>query len=208
MLPLGPKVTFFGLATADDLLIQPIGTSIDGIPIYERMGGSGWRIIVEGKPGASGAKIGVGGTFPAVSQSPYRSDLQIQANRQLGDGSTYVCDRGPQLPIGGIPAVNPPDFGLSDAISDAINDFACRFEAHSESGSACTQFGSGFAFVMMPPRVPNDDPSAWSRMQFCSVPAVGFEMRFPPGQDTLLTVRMVDVLGNPGNQAQIIVRVQ
>lgn len=207
-LPTGPKVTFFGLATADDLLIEPIGTTIDGIPIYERRGSSGWRIIVEGKPGSSGARVGVAGTYPGMSQNPYRADLQIQSNRQLGNGSTYVCDRGPQAPIGGIPAINPPDFGPSDAVTDAINDFACRFDAHSESGSACTMFGSGFAFVMMPPRVPNDDPSSWSRMQFCSVPSVGFEMRFPAGQDTLLTVQLTDTQGNVGDQEQIVVRVE
>ena len=58
--------------------------------------------------------------------------FQIVASRALGNGSAAMCDdRAPAEPIGGVPAVNPPMFGGSQAVSNAINDLSCRFDARS-----------------------------------------------------------------------------
>ena len=46
--------------------------------------------------------------------------------------------------MAGVPAVNPPDFGPTQAVANALNDLACNFTAASSKDSACTQdqFGS------------------------------------------------------------------
>ncbi len=92
--------------------------------------------------------------------------------------------------------MNPPDFGPSDAITDILNDFACRFDDHPNIESACTfnELGN-FAFQR-----PNTE------RQFCSAPSIGTELELPSGQ-TFFTVQLRDTAGNVGNQKQLIVRV-
>jgi hypothetical protein len=126
------------------------------------------------------------------------ADFQMVASRPLGNGSAAVCDDGPapDEPIGGVPAVDPPDFGSSQTSIDAINDLACRFDTHLTTTTACTKNALGnFSFVR---------PD--TLIQYCTAPALGAELALPSG-DTTLTLQIRDTSGNIGNQAQIIVRV-
>jgi hypothetical protein len=130
-------------------------------------------------------------------------DLQIQVNRPLGNGSALVCDDGHfQLEIGGVPAINPPGFAANQTTSDRLNDLGCRFlnGAGQPVGRACNdkfaciRFQDGrFGCV-----------SAQAQRQFCG--QISQNLEFPDG-DTLVTARVNDVDGNPGPQAQIIIRV-
>ena len=197
--PQGPIVTFFGLARADESLVLPSGTTPEGVPIYRWPIGNGFRIVAEGGFGESQE-------FPATSSFSSGgfefADLQIQSTRALGDGSTALCDRdGPGA--GGVPAINPPSFQELPPILTSVNDFSCRFvdgsgafRGRTNGSDSCVQNppDSGvFNFV---------DPR--SRVQFCAL--VDRPIRFPSG-DTLLTVRLRDILGSVGFERQIVVRV-
>ena len=124
-------------------------------------------------------------------------NFQILVSRALGNGSTLVCDNGPDPPIGGVPAVDPPQFGGDQNVANAINDLACRFDARTTTGDACTRNASqDAAFV-----------NAATRVQFCPQLGIGSELAFPDG-DTRVTARVTDAIGQPGFPASIIIRVQ
>jgi hypothetical protein len=105
------------------------------------------------------------------------------------------CDKG----MGGIPGINPPNFS-PDAnptpgfISNALNDFACRFQALSP-GFACTYVDSSGGA-----RTVNENAT----VQFCDT--VANVAAFRPG-DSIVTVQLRDTAGNIGPTAQIVVRV-
>lgn len=170
---------------------------VGGIPVYNRLVGSGFLIVIEGRRGRSNRQIGTV-VFNSDPENPgARPDVQLQSRNKLGNGSTLVCDRGPapDAPVGGVPAINPPSYDMTQAISDALNDFGCRFDVHITTADACTKDDLGnFAFA-----------NSMTATQFCSVPAVGVELLFPSG-DTELTVQLRDQGGNIGNQAKLIVR--
>lgn len=190
----GPVITYFGLARADDVLVEPTGTTDTGSRLFTRPSGSGFRLVVEGKPGTSGRPVG---------QSFYQSDLasaadlQIQATRPLGNGSAAVCDRPlPDIPGGGVPAINPPSFEATATNIATLNDFSCRFvEGARVSVDSCVKF------------LPTEDyhfVDSSSMLQFCVL--IDGSMVLPPG-DTTLTVRLRDDSCNPGPPAQITVHV-
>ncbi len=133
----------------------------------------------------------VGSTLQ-VDPSVQRPDLQLENTQNMGAGSTAVCDIGPGG--GGIPGINPADFGPSQFVSNALADFACRFEFHLPA-SPCTLDGNGIEATIGPVA-----PTA----QFCD--QVSATAAFPEG-DSLLTVQLADVVGNIGPTAQIVVRV-
>jgi len=188
------------LIQPNDELIDPVGTNPSGIKIYERPFGSGFSIVVEAGRGISNSNVALS-AFDEFG----RPDLQIQVNRPLGNGSALVCDDGHFLiELGGIPAVNPPNFSDDQVVSDRLNDFGCRFVDGTgrpmgrscSDKTACIRFEDGhFGCV---------SPSDVQPRQFCG--QVSQNMAFPVG-DTLVTVRARDILGNPGPPAQIIVRV-
>lgn len=191
----GPVVTFAGLARADGQLTQPFGKSPEGIPIYRNPVGSGFMIVVEGKPGLGNVEVGRSIFKYDPNDPTQRPDLEIEVNRPLGDGSAAVCDARPPK-LGGIPAVNPPSFAEKPQVSAALNDFSCRFETFIESNSSCTvQKGGEFSFV---------DPKN-SKVQFCMVVARAWN--FPDG-DTLVSLRLRDVDGDPGPVTRFIVQRQ
>ena len=103
-----------------------------------------------------------------------------------------MCDIG--AGGGGIPGIDPADFGPSDAVSDALADFACRFEFHLPA-APCTLDSNGIESTIGP--VP---PTA----QFCD--QVSATAAFPAG-DSVLTVQVADVAGHIGPTAQIVIRV-
>jgi hypothetical protein len=187
-----------GLVLPNDELIDPTGTSPTGIPIYQRPFGSGFSIVVEARRGAANGNVAT-----AAFDEFGSPDLQIQVNRPLGNGSALVCDDGHvQFEIGGVPAINPPSFTDNQSTSDRLNDLGCRFlnGAGQPIGRACNEkfacirFQDGrFGCV-----------SAQAQRQFCG--QISQNLEFPDG-DTLVTARVRDVAGNPGPQAQIIIRV-
>jgi hypothetical protein len=194
----GPIITHFGVARADGQITQPIGTNVEGFPIYSRPLPQGFFIIVEGQPGPFGRPVGTN-TF---NWSPFDPnllpDLQILTRRLLGNGSSVVCDDGDPPPPGGVPAIDPPQFGGSQASADAINDFACRFNARVVGSDACTKDLLGVSTFVNP----------LSSIQFCPRVGIGAEVAFPAG-DTKLTVRLRDVQGRPSDApASIIIRVE
>ena len=88
-------------------------------------------------------------------------------------------------------------FGGTQASADAINDLACRFDARGTSGDACTRDPS------------TQEARFWrsdTRVQFCPQVGIGAELAFPLG-DTRITVRVTDILGQPGAPSTIIVRI-
>jgi hypothetical protein len=196
--PLGPDVTFFGIASASDVALEPVDT-LDGIPVYQPVFGSGFSIVVEGRPGLSGRPVA-----PITFDELGFPDLQIQVDRAIGNGSPDVCDNSPPFDLGGVPGVDPPRFDDLQEIADAVNDLACRFVNgfNQNLGRPC---GPGTACLMML----NGDfgcANSTSTIQFCAL--MSQNLTFPTG-DTRVTVRLRDssVGRNTGPEAQIIVRV-
>jgi hypothetical protein len=194
----GADVTFVGLARPDDQLFDPVGMTPEGWPIYERPLGYLFTVVVEAKPGPSRRPVGVNAFRYNPSDPTVRPDLEIIVSRPLGDGSLAVCDNALPM-LGGIPA--SPNFNQTQAISNAINDFACRFvngtgmPGGRQIGDACLLFQNGeFGFA-------NSD----STTQFCAGIAEPFD--FPSG-DTVVSVRVRDSSGVPGPPASFVVRVQ
>jgi len=193
---MGPLVSYFGIARADNTVIEQTGTTAEGIPYFVRTGGSGFMIIVEGRPGENGQPVALSTFDETLRDFP---DLQIVASRMLGDGSPTVCDIS--RPAGGVPSLDPPDFSPSREKIAVVNDFACRFRdgqgqtlGVDQSEDACTQFASGeFGFV-----------NVASTAQFCGTVTHSFV--FPEG-DTILTARLRDHAGSVGPAAQIMVRI-
>ena len=192
---LGPVVEFFGVAAADDSLEQPAGLDPAGIPIYQINFGYGFILVVEAGRGAAQGALGTS-TFDA----PGPPDLQIQATRDLGNGSAVVCDdTAPNF--GGVPGIAPPDLGDPSAIAGALNDFGCRFIDGSgmtqgrTCAQSCIRFADGEFHCV---------EEGHTEEQFCA--AIDRPLQFPGG-DTLVTARVRDVLGNLGPPAQLIIRV-
>jgi hypothetical protein len=196
----GPQITYFGIVTASGHGIAPVDVTAQGVPIYERPFGAGFIIVVEAKGGSSGKAPGVK-TFNSNPNDPSaRPDIQIEANRDLGNGSAAVCDIGPapQLPIGGVPGINPPSFDpASQTVADTLNDFGCRLDSHT-AADPCTLTDNDIPMLV----------AADTSTQICTAGVVGHETEFQTG-DTLLTVQWRDTAAIPNLSLprQIIVRV-
>jgi hypothetical protein len=184
----GPRVTYIGIASPDGRPGTALGTLEDGTPVYFRNSGFGFLFVVEAAPPPNGAPIGTT-TFDSLPNDPrHRPDLQILVDRTLGDGSRAVCDEF------GIPAVEPPDFAVTQAVSDSINDLACRFNVSTTRNGACTQNSLGQP----------DFVSAASRAQFC-LPVASL-MAFPD-DETRVSVQVRDASGLIGPLQQMVLQV-
>jgi hypothetical protein len=195
--PSGPLITFFGLTRSDDTLLSPTDTTPQGVPIYPRLVGTAFSLVVEGMPGSSGLAVGGSAYQSDASSLP---DLQVEVSRALGNGSPAVCD-STGATAGGVPAIDPPNFDALQSVVDAVNDLACRFVdgtgkpgARRSALDSCVMFATGESGFV----------ASNTTIQFCGF--VTGVMEFPPG-DTLVTVRLRDEGGNPGPAAQLIVRV-
>ncbi len=184
--PVGPRVTFIGLAGSDGTLASLLGR-IDTTPVYFRTSGFGFKLVVEGAAGVSDVAPGLATFNTSASDPARRPDLQIESNSALGDGSPSVCE-------GGVPSLNPPDFGPSQGTANAINDLACNFAAATSSRVACTQDAFGAStFVAVD-----------SQVQFCLQLPRTLEL---PAGETLFSVHLRDTAGNLGPLQQLIVRI-
>ena len=192
----GPIVTWAGAARADGFATEPIDKTPEGWPIFRNYVGSGFMMVIEGKPGFSNLEPGRSIFRHDPKDPSKRPDLEVQVDRPMGDGSATVCDARPPK-FGGIPAVSPMDFSEKQQISDALNDMSCRFETFIESDASCTVNSKGdFAFVA---------GADVSTVQFCMV--VARKWRFPEG-DTTVSVRLRDREGNPGPVSKFVLRRQ
>lgn len=190
----GPEIVFFGLLRADDIVVEPSETDLNGVPIFDRPFGSSFSLVVEAQKGASEQAVGQE-TFNEVGCP----DMQVQVSRPLGDGSPAVCDTLPPED-GGVPATDPPELGDDPETCDALNDLGCRFVdgAGNTQGRPCSE-----GCVLFP----NGEfgcAASEAEMQFCGRVAKSAE--FPVGE-TLVTARVRDTQGNLGPAAQIIVRI-
>jgi hypothetical protein len=192
----GPVVGFMGVLRADETLLESTGVDAAGRPVYVRANPSGFVLAIDAKPGINGADVG----FNAFRQdSSARPDLQVEVSRAIGNGSTKVCD-DVQGDFGGVPGINPPSYADTQAITDALNDLACRFNDGTGTpggrfeDSACVQYPDGeFRFV---------DPEA--TVEFCGF--ISVPLQFPAG-DTIVSARVLDVNGVPGPPSQIVIRI-
>lgn len=193
---IGGEITAFGVARADGRVIGTIGPEDHGYLTYVRPP-SGYLLFVEAKPGISRRRVGTV-TFNSNPNDPnVLPQFQIVASRSLGNGSAMVCDNGPAPRLGGVPAVVPTSFGGSQAISNAINDLSCRFDARAVNTAACTRdpFQQEGTFV-----------GNGTTVQFCTSAGIGTEIAFAVG-DTILTARVLDEAGFPGPPHSIVIRV-
>jgi len=202
-LSVGPPITYFGLAGQDRVPVPTAGTDGQGHPIFTKppyATGRGFYIVVEAGIGSSGS---LPGTMTINSDPAGRPDLQIQAERALGNGSTLVCDAPPLQPPptptvtpGGVPPINASTTD-EQYITDALNDFGCRFQVKLTSDDACTE---------PTPQLPAFVNKGVTQRQYCPAEPIKQELTFDYG-DTLLTVRVRDLTGHLGDPKSIVVRV-
>ena len=158
------------------------------VPVIE----AGADTVVEARHGTSGQPVGTN-LLPAMATD--RPDLWIESDQPLGCNPTALVEcRNPGSGAGGVPAVNPPSFGPDQSITDAITDYACRFDKLT-STTPCTYIdATGDAKLVNPS----------SEVQFCTNGSLA--IAFPLGESHL-SVQMRDTGGNLGPTAQIVVRV-
>jgi hypothetical protein len=213
-LPPEPLVTWFGLANQSYVPLDPINPGGDPL-IYRLDPGPdgtrfGFQIVVEGRYGGTHDEIGQSTFNWDPSDPTVLPDLQIETSRDLGDGGVpptpvVVCDDENHPPAGGVSGIPTPDFSSTQAVADAINDFACRFK----DGTGYYSGVAGSSALTTPDRCsasipPNCTVNPLSTIQF--VAFVDKPFRFPSG-DTLLTARVRDVAGRLSAPSSIIVRV-
>jgi hypothetical protein len=191
---LGAIITAFGIAdAASGTFNTPVDTDAEGRSIFQKQNGSDFIVFIEGRPGPLQFRVGTILLNTRAGDPVNQPDLQVISSRNLGNGSPAVCDQSLPSP-GGVPGIDPPDFSAVQAVSDALNDLACRFKTFSQADFPCTQ-DTGGNFVLANPS---------STIQFCML--VNEALAFSAG-DTVLTARMRDTAGQTGPSAQIVVRI-
>ncbi|HVO22317.1 MAG TPA: hypothetical protein VMW56_01670 [Candidatus Margulisiibacteriota bacterium] len=209
----GPQILYAGIVRSDYCVFccdvscarTPTPTpafDAQGRQIFKVGSGAQFVIVVE-------AAAGLSGVLPGRSLTPVppsnRSDLQIESTSNLGaNPTTKVCDTGPAPQGGGIPGINPPSFDdTNQMITDALNDFGCRFGVFNVgSGSNATGPCTKVDATQDPQLVTRNAPPG--TVQFCD--QVATVAAFPPG-DSVVTVKVRDANGNLGPSKQIVIRV-
>ncbi len=195
----GANIGYLGVLRADNTRTDPVELDTVGRPVFERPVGNGFVIVVEAKPGTDGARVGTSSFAYDPLDPSVRPDLQVEVSRDLGNGSSAVCDNS-SGDFGGVPGITPTRFDELQPISDALNDLGCRFvdgtgepQGRIEAES-CILFPDGeYHFV---------DPS--DTVQFCAT--ITRPMSFPEG-DTVVTAQVRDTSGEVGPQRQLVIRV-
>lgn len=199
--PVGPEISYFGVARTDGSPIEPLTYDSEGRPVYTRVGGAGFTLVVEAKRGADRADPGLVAFDYEAGDPTVVPDLQVLFSRPLGNGNPEVCLEDPSA-RDGIAATEPLLFAETQAVSDAINDFGCHVDDGTRhamgvnmSVDACTVFSDGSSHF-----VAND-----STTQFCApIPGV---RQFQSG-DTIVAARVRDNQGAVGPVREIIVRIE
>lgn len=195
--PAPPQITYFGIAAADDTVVEASGVDGEGRDTFSRLIGSAFSLVVEAAPGGDGRPVGPN-AFSADGLPP---DLQMMVSRDLGDGSVAVCDVDVDSGIfGGVPGFATLDFDAGQEAIDRMNDLGCRVNDGTGAPlgrtlvSPCTRdrFGN-FTFV---------DPR--STIQFCLPIAAAW--RFQDG-DTVAAARVRSIAGGLSEVEEIVVRV-
>ena len=161
--------------------------------IFSGSGGT-FRIVIEAKPGTGRSPVPTV-NFTQCGTSSGVPRLQIESTRNMGNGNNPVCSPDGSYNVsGGIPGINPPDFTPTSDIINTLQSFAIWF-TYQSPGYACTfaPGGGSYAYV-----------NSAATAQFCD--RMSAPQAFPPG-DSLLTAQLMDMGGNVGPTAQIIVRV-
>jgi hypothetical protein len=183
----GPSLTYSGVSNALGNPLDPTGYTPQGDPIFHPANGTGFFFVIEGRRGSSGLPVGES-TFDAVA----RPDLQVQLSNHLGNGNPEVCG----MSNDGVPASGTGDFAPGQSVTDALNDFACRFAVATSPGESCLvdAFGEGFFAG-----------GSATTTQFCSA-LIGPALAFPDGE-TVVSFRLRDTGGNVGQTGRIIVQI-
>jgi hypothetical protein len=126
--------------------------------------------------------------------------LQIESSRFLGTPTPATCPPEPGVTVTGIQGFDPPNFGPSQAVTNALQDFAEGFNYVTTSSGACTYDGNGNFGYLNPLPTPNDS----SIRQYCHLVS-STSAPFPP-EGTVLTVQLQDTAKNIGPTAQIVVK--
>lgn len=198
--PVGPEITYMGIARPDGVSLQPDDYDAEGRPVYRFEQGFGFTLIVEAQPGRSQLLPGSLASVEPRDAASVWPDLQVLLSRPLGDGNPAVCDsRRPNL--GGVPATPELEFAEQPRVIQAVNDFGCRVDdgtgnplGRTESETACTSFPDG-SFRFVSPR---------STVQFCVPIFRSWEFR---SGSTLLKARLRDTGGNWGWPREMVVEV-
>jgi len=176
-----------------------VGVTEQGWPIYERMFGAGFSLVVESRRGGSNAPLEMRTFVWDPGDPSVLPGVQVLASRPLGNGSTSVCDDAPPA-IGGVPGLLFAGMDGSQVFADAVNDMGCRFKdgvgqrRGRDIDNACTVSPDGF-FRMVNPA---------SSVQYCG--SVTTAIAFPSG-DTVVAARVQDVAGNVSATSYLVVRV-
>jgi len=198
--PAGPEISYIGVARSDGSPIDPSSYDAVGRPIYTRVGGAGFVIVIEGTTGADGLEPGLVAFRHEANVPEVLPDLQVLVSRPLGNGNPMVCPSDPEL-RDGIAAVPDVEFLPTLQVANAVNDFGCRVDdgtgralGVSSPVDACTVFSDGASHFV----------NSASKAQYCAqVPAV---RQFPPG-DTIVAARLRNTDGVVGPVRQMIVRI-
>lgn len=191
-----PEITHFGLASADDVPLEPDETDEQGRLVFVRPFGQGFTLILEGRSGTTRRPVD-GNTFSAGGLPPA---LQILASNQLGDGDPTVCEDDGRR--GGIPAVPDLEFALDDQSTvEAMNDLGCRaYDRMASTARPCTRSplangrsDSPFALV-----------ARESEIQFCIPIAKAWALA---NGETVFAARVRDVEMRYSDVMEIVVRV-
>jgi hypothetical protein len=193
--PVGPEITYFGIASSQAVPRMPDDRDGFGRPVYTDNQGFNIILVVEGQAGGNGS-------FPGLmTLGEPVPDLQMLVSRDLGNGDPTVCDVGPPR-SGGVAATPDLTFSNDGNVIDAMNDLGCRFDdglgnpAGRDLGiEACTRSMRDFGFGFV-------DPT--TAVQYCA--SVSRSWQFQPGE-TVVAARLSDVLGNVGARREIVVRV-
>lgn len=199
--PAGPEVSYLGLARSDSTVIEPSAYDGEGRPIYTRVGGAGFSIVVEATPGASGWEPGLIGFNYDEEDPTVLPDLQVLLSSALGNGDAEVCADEPEV-RDGIPATTPLVFAANQAVANAINDFGCRINdgtgrslGVNQTEDACTTFTDGSSHFV----------AAETTAQFCA--PISSARQFPVGS-TVVAARVRDSAGEMGPVREMIVHIQ
>ena len=190
-----PEISYFGVARADDLALEPASFDAAGRPVFTRIQGQGMTIVLEARRGSRP----LGET--AYDPSGGARGVEFLVARPLGDGSPVVCDVSPPM-AGGVPGIDPPVFSDQPEVERAIDDLGCR--VNDGTGAPLARVGPN-ACTRMDPSFEYGFVDATSERQYCL--PIARAWNFALG-DTIVAARVRDVTGAVSAVREIVVRVQ